>query len=105
VIIPAIRISYDLVAVALWRDFGAGTKAINLSKLCSHRIAVTIRILRKDAVLGRSYSDPQEGLSEFSFLLLLANSEISIRAATVETPTVTTMNSKMISIFWFCLRF
>jgi hypothetical protein len=56
-------------------------------------------------VLGRSYSDPQEGLSEFSFLLLFASSEISIRAATAETPTVTTINSKMISIFWFCLRF
>jgi hypothetical protein len=60
---------------------------------------------REDGVFGRSYSDPQEGLSVLSFLLLLANSEISVRAATAETPTDTTMNSKMISIFWFCLRF
>jgi hypothetical protein len=59
----------------------------------------------KGTRLGRSYSDPQEGLSVFSFLLLLANREISIRAATAETPTVTTTNSEMISIFWFCLRF
>ena len=56
-------------------------------------------------VLGRSYSDPQEGFSGF---LLLANREVSVRAVTAETPTITTVTSKrnfMISIFWFCLRF
>jgi hypothetical protein len=50
-------------------------------------------------VLGRSYSDPQEGMSGF---LLLANREVSVRAAAAETPTITTVNSKknfMISIF------
>jgi hypothetical protein len=56
-------------------------------------------------VLGRSYSDPQEGLSGF---LLLANREVSVKAAAAETTTVTMVHSKknfMISIFWFCLRF
>jgi hypothetical protein len=45
------------------------------------------------------YSDPQEGLSVLSILLPFANSEISFRAATAETPTTTTIDSKMISIF------
>jgi hypothetical protein len=81
------------------KDLGAGTKAINPSILLPHRIALTIAILREDGVPGGSYSDPQEGLSVLSFLLLSANSEISVRAATADTPTVTTMNSKMISIF------
>src|SRR5271165_2478451 len=52
-------------------------------------------------VLGRSYSDPQEGLCVSGFLLL-ANREVSVRAATAETPTITTVTSKknfMISIF------
>ena len=53
----------------------------------------------RSQVLGGSYSDPQEVLSGFRFLLLLTNSEISFRAATAETPTVTMINSKMISIF------
>ncbi len=35
-------------------------------------------------VLGRSYSDPQEGLSGF---LLLADREVSVRAAAAETTT------------------
>src|SRR5271165_6130596 len=50
-------------------------------------------------VLGRSYSDPQEGLSGF---LLVANREVSVRAAAAETTTITTAHSKknfMISIF------
>src|ERR1700739_4808997 len=51
-----------------------------------------------------SYSDPQEGLSVYGFLLL-ANSEVRVRAATAEIPAVATMNTKMISIFWLCLRF
>ena len=55
-------------------------------------------------MLGKSYSDPQEGLSVYG-VLLLANSEVRVRAATAETPAVATMNTKMISIFWLCLRF
>jgi hypothetical protein len=50
-------------------------------------------------VLGRSYSDPQEGLSGF---FLFANREVSVTAATAATPTVTTVTSKrnfMMSIF------
>jgi len=50
-------------------------------------------------VLGRSYSDPQEGLFGF---LLVANREVSVRAAAAETATITTVHSKknfMISIF------
>ena len=50
-------------------------------------------------MLGRSYSDPQECLSDF---LLLANREVSVRAAAVESTTITTVHSKknfMISIF------
>ena len=50
-------------------------------------------------MLGRSYSDPQDGLSGF---LLLANREVSVKGATVETTIVTTVTSKknfMISIF------
>ena len=50
-------------------------------------------------VLGRSYSDPQECSSG---LLLLAEREVSVRAATAQTPTITTVASKknfMISIF------
>ena len=56
-------------------------------------------------VLGRSYSDPQECFSGF---LPLADREVSVRAATAQTPTIATVTSKknfMISIFWFCLRF
>ena len=55
-------------------------------------------------VLGKSYSDPQEGLSVYG-VLLLANSEVRVRAASAETPAVATMNTKMISILWLCLRF
>ena len=50
-------------------------------------------------VLGRSHSDPQEGLFGF---LLVANREVCVRAAAAETPTITTVHSKknfMISIF------
>ena len=50
-------------------------------------------------VLGRSYSDPQEGLSGF---VLLADREVSVRATVAGTTTTTTVHSKknlMISIF------
>jgi len=50
-------------------------------------------------VLGRSYSDPQEGLSGF---VLLADREVSVRATAAGTATITTVLSKknfMMSIF------
>ena len=50
-------------------------------------------------MLGRSYSDPQEGLSCF---VLLADREVSVRATAAGTATITTVLSKknfMISIF------
>jgi hypothetical protein len=83
----------------------------NEKKLAPSSIIIALAALRffykitQGLVLGRSYSDPQEGMSAF---LLLANREVSVRAAAAETPTITTVNSKrnfMISIFWFCLRF
>jgi hypothetical protein len=77
----------------------------NEKKLAPSSIIIALAALRffykitQGLVLGRSYSDPQEGMSAF---LLLANREVSVRAATAETPTITTVNSKknfMISIF------
>ncbi len=49
-------------------------------------------------VLGRSYSDPHEGLSGF---LRPATCEVSVRAPIAQTTTATTVNSKrkFISIF------